>query len=1102
MKRSLLLVLLCLFACNAMLTAQEKRTIRGAVKDDTGLGLIGATVVEKGTTNATVTGENGNFSISVPSNATLVISFIGYKTKEVAASSERLNITLELGTGDLQEVVVTSFGITRQQKALGYAVSTVKGEDLTKTGAPNFAAALYGKAPGVRIGATPGGATSAANITIRGINTITGRSQPLIVMDGVPIRDGEVTNNNYWGDQRLRGNGLLDLNPEDIESITVLKGAPAAALYGSEAVNGVLLVTTKKAKGFSVDVNANYNFDEVAYLPRYQNVRGPGAPLHVSNGGQDAAGFIYHDLDGDGVKETRGVLGHTINFGPKFDGQPTLTWDGQIRPYESQKDNYKGLFRTANNSAVTVAISQAGNNGNFRLSLTRQDNQGVSLGADNSKNIANLNSTLQLGSKVTTDILVNYINQKTKNRPYSIDRMINNFTGMIGRFDNADWYLDKYKTSKGYRFVTGSEQSLTPSENIIYPGFRGDIADYVWRVKEHREEELSNRVIASMTNTWQIINDLKLRARIATDFTSSKTESRQTTERPLAFGNSGYYGMQNYNSTIVYGDALLTYTKKIADVDLSIIGGYTATKEDNSALQRETNGGLSVENWFDLRASVNTTGGNNDLNFRRSHVRDAFIGTANVAYKNYLFLEATLRSDRTSTMHPDDNSFLYPSVNAGFVFSDAFQMPAFMNFGKLRASWGMVGNYPTIHQANIAYNQNTLGVQKSGGQPVIYTTIPTTFGNDGIRAEIKKEFEFGLQTRFLNNRLELDVSYYDARIVDQILPLTIAASTGATSVLTNIGTLHNKGLEIGINGSVIKQRNFTWNSTFNAAWNKNKVVKLATGSDELLHADYDGNAAQLISKVGQPMGDFYVHPIARNSKGEAIVESNGLYKLDEGMVKVGNAMPKLVGGFINTFAYKSFALEAVLDFRIGGHVMPTGINWMISRGLLEESLKYMDKESGGLSYYVSNGKGVRTDAAQGPNGEQVFHDGMLMEGVTQDGLPNTNVMSQAFYYWNTYNWGGPQYSYSRYELYVQKNSYIKMRELSLSYNLPTNIAGKIGAKRLQASVFGRNLFYLYRTLKDLDAEQTTAGSRWHQSLTNTGTNPSTRTMGVMVRASF
>jgi iron complex outermembrane receptor protein len=1089
-------------------TAQDKKIITGAVKDSAGNALPGVTVGEKGTTATAITDMNGNFKIAVSSpSPVLLFSSVGFESTQVPVGNKAMiNVTMEGTSVSLEGVVVTSLGLKREQKALGYAVSTIKAEDITKAGSPNFASALYGKAPGVRIGTTPGGATSAVNITIRGVNSITGKNQPLIVLDGVPIREGEVNNNNYWDDQRLRGNGLLDINPEDIENISILKGASAAALYGSEAVNGVVLITTKSGKGkkgIGVDVTANYSFDKIAYLPRYQNERGPGAPLHVANGGQSADGFVYQDLDGDGVKETRGVGGFSINFGPKFDGQPTLAWDGQIRPYEAQKDNFAGLYRTANNSSVTAAISQSGDAGNMRLSLTRQGNQGISLGAENTKNIANLNSTLRLGKKYSADILVNYINQHTKNRPYSIDRLVNNFAGMMGRFDNADWYLNKIKTSKGYRYVTGTGQSLTPDENIIYPGFRGDIADYVWRIKEHNEDEYSNRVIASLTNNWQIFNELKLRARIATDFTSMRTESRQSTEKPIAFGYSGAFGFNSYLYTIVYGDVLLTYSKKITpEVEVNVMGGYTGAKETGSTTSLFTNGGLTTENKFDIASSANAA----DYTSRRTSLaKDAFIGTINGSYKNFLFVEGTLRRDRTSTMNPNQNSFVYPSVNSSLILSEAFNLPAAVSYSKLRASWGIVGNYPLAYQANIAYTPATLGVQQTAGSPVLTTTVPANeFGNDAIKPEQKYEYEFGVESRFLNNRLGLDVSYYNAQIRDQILYLSLPASSGARSVLTNIGTLRNKGIEIAITGTPVRTKNFSWDAGINFSQNKNVVEKLTTGSKELLHQDYDGNAAQLRSVVGQPMGDFYVHPVLKNAKGEMVVGSDGLYELDaDTMVAAGNAMPKVTGGVFNSFSYKGFTLDFLIDFRLGGYVMPTGVNWMNSRGLLKESLNHMDKEHGGISYYRdANGKGVQTNAAAGPNGEKVHEDGMLMEGVTEDGKANTNVVSQAYYYWLTYNWGGPQYGVSRYELYVQKNSYVKFREVTIGYSFPTKWAGKVGAKKLQLSVFGRNLFYLYRTLKDLDAEQTTAGSRWYQTLTNAGTNPSTRSFGVMLRAGF
>jgi iron complex outermembrane receptor protein len=1075
-----------------LLANAQTRKITGKVTSSDNKAVASATVSVTNSKVKTVSNENGQFTLTVPNGSvTLEVSSIGYATKQVqvGANQTTVNIVLTSSQNELAEVVVTALGITKDKKALGYATTTIKSESLVQAASPNFATALYGKAPGVTIGATPGGATSAVNISIRGLSSISGKTQPLIVMNGVPIRDGEVSNNDYWGDQRIRGNGLLDINPEDIENISILKGASAAALYGAEAVNGVVLITTKTGagrakKGLGIDFSTNISVDQVAYLPRYQNVRGAGAPLNVNNSGQDAAGFIYYTVNG---QQIRALPSFSINYGAKFDGKDIMTWDGKIRPYVAQTNNYAGLFQDAQNNNTSIAISNSNENASIRFSLTHSENEGVSVGAKNKKNIANLNTSFKLGKSFTTDIMVNLINQSTHNRPYSVDRLLNNFTGMIGIFDNGQWYQDKVLTSQGYRYVQGvTGQSTTPSENIIYSNFRGDIADYMYRVIANTSDELSNRLISSVTNTWQISNHLKFRSRISTDFTNMKTENRTRNEKPLVYGYSGGFGMSNYSNIINYTDALLTYTNKIGqDVEINATGGYTASKETSTTLSRSTSGGLSTENLYDIAASVNTaTSGSS----RSSLVKDAFIGTLNGSYKNYLFAEATLRRDRTSTMNPNNNSFIYPSVNSSFIFSDAFEMPSWLTYGKLRASWGVVGNYPGMYSANIAYNQSTLGVQ-TGANPVLFTQIPTgSFGNDGIRPEEKHEVEFGLETRFFKNRFGLDLSYYNAQIVDQILPLTLPAASGASSILTNIGTLRNQGIELAINGTIIQNSNFKWESTINMAKNANKVEKLATGLTRLLHADYDGNAAQLVSEVGQPMGDLLAHPVLTDAKGNMVVGSDGLYLLDGSkMVKYGNAMPKLTGGFINGFTYKNFTLDALIDFRYGGSVMPTGINWMTSRGLTEESLNYMDEARGGLTYTA---------------GGVTYHDGMLLPGVKSDGSKNDIIVSQAYYYWNTYNWGGPMYSNSRYELYIKENSYVKMREIAIGYNFGSNIAKKIGATKLKLSVFGRNLFYLYRTLKDIDSEQTTAGSRWYQNVSNVGTNPSSRTFGVMLRASF
>ncbi|MEO7049856.1 MAG: SusC/RagA family TonB-linked outer membrane protein, partial [Ferruginibacter sp.] len=380
--------------------------------------------------------------------------------------------------------------------------------------------------------------------------------------------------------------------------------------------------------------------------------------------------------------------------------------------------------------------------------------------------------------------------------------------------------------------------------------------------------------------------------------------------------------------------------------------------------------------------------------------------------------------------------------------------------------------------------------------------------NDLIRPEKKHEFEFGAAAGFFNNRLNLDVAYYNAKIVDQILPLQLGQSSGASNILTNIGTLQNYGVDLSISGTPVSNKDLSWTTGINFNFNHNKILKLTNGSNELIKADYDGNAAVLKSVVGQPVGDFYAHPIKTDSKGQPIVNDYGDGTLDyqidaTQLIKYGNTQPKVIGGFYNTFSYKSFALEVYTDFRFGGYVMPTGLNWLTGRGLTKESLTGMDKAHGGLSYYLdSKGYGVQTDAAAGPNGEKVYDDGLLLKGNLPDGTPNKHIESQAIYYWNVYNWGGPQYSNSQYFKYIVKNSYWKVREISFSYSLPGKIASKIKASKLQVSVFGRNLFYLYRTIKNMDSEQLTTGLSWDSQVSNAGTNFTTRTFGASIRATF
>lgn len=1097
-------IALCTLVSASSLYAQQ--AVTGTVTGKQGA-LSGVTVSVVGTNRATQTDANGKFSIQAEKGQKIKFSLLGNISQTLNVSGTPLNVSLVEDTGALDEVVVTAMGIKRAPKELGYAMSTVGGEELTKTGSPNFAGALYGKAPGVRISAAPGGATSGVNINIRGTNSITGNSQPLVIIDGVPMRQSTFNNSDYWGDQRSRGNGLEDLNPEDIESISVLKGASAAALYGSEAMNGVVLVTTKSGKsgkGFSVDFNATYTHDQIAYLPRFQDVRGPGYNKSYNNASQADDLFHYYTNSQAINGINRGVMDATVNFGPKFDGKDIISWDGTVRPYSAQ-NSYGKLFNSPNNTIFNLAIGNTTENSSTRFSVTRQDNEMTSHGSTNKKNIFNLNNTFTIWDKFKSDIVVNFINQQTHNRPVLTDRLMNNTAGMISTFDNPEWYQERYRTSLGYKYVTNENQSLTPAENLRYNGYRAAVLDYYWDTQAKQYEEYSNRLIGSYTATYNITDDLYVRGRFSADVTSNRVEDKQPNERPIAFENTGFFSLGNQNANIYYTDLLASYSKQvIKELKIGIVAGYTATKSQDTYVQTETKNGLSVLNWFDLNASVSPNVRNERYNYRNNMLRDAMFGTINFNFKDYWFVEGTLRRERISTMHPDNNVLYYPSVNSSLILSDLFQLPEIFNYAKLRGSWGIVGNYPDIYKSALFYTQETLGVQAPNGNAVLYTVLPTSeFGNEKIKPETKNEIEFGIETRMLNGRLGFDITYYNGLVKDQILNYTLPNSTGSSSILANVGSLRNSGWEFAITGTPIQNENFKWSSVLNFSMNKNVIVSLPGGAQQLRNRDYDGAAAEVVSRVGESIGDIMVHPLATDGNGNNIVQDNGIYKLDaDKWIKAGNAMPKVVGGFINTFTYKNFTLDALIDVRWGGSVMPTGINWMKSRGLLEETLNAMDTEHGGLSYYKVGTQGIAFNGSVGPNGETVYHDGMLMEGVLANGSPNTNIISQGTYYNQTYNWGGPQYSNSRYELYVVKNNYIKMREISLGYRLPNSIATKLKAKNIQLSAFGRNLFFIYRSIKDLDPEQMTGGSNWLNNVTNAGTGPATRTYGLMLRASF
>lgn len=1096
MRRSLLVSTLLLLFCCFTALAQDKKVVSGTVKDDKGTPVPGVTVVEKGTRNGIQTAPDGSFKLSVGPNATLVISYVGYATQEIAvAGQSTINPTLTIDNKGLNEVVVTAMGIKRQARALGYAVSTVSAKEITQSGSPSFSSALYGKAAGVKVVAAPGGASSGVAIQVRGVSSVSLSTQPLYVVDGVPIRNfSDPTKSSFnTTNNRIDGNGALDINPEDIETLTVLKGASASALYGSEATNGVIVITTKKGakgRGLGVDLNYIYTAEQLQNQPDYQNEYGPGydEQNNVASGAS-AEGWI---TNADGTQ--RPFYRAYGQFGPKFDGRTVKYWDGSTKTYSARKNNYREFFQTGYNSMFNAAISNSSENANYRFSYSRNDYKSIVPGSDLNKNNFNLNATLRLHKKVTVDIISTFNNNYTHNRPQSMTNVFSSYTGFFSRMDDMDVYKTKYQTRDGYKYVLYNNSAYAQDEKFLYNMRATNLLDYLYTQLRDSYNENQNRFINSVTVNYSILDNLKLRGRIGNDFTGWKAENKEHNQTPAYVRTTGKYGVEQRTNSLLYGDALLTYNPKLGkDFDLGITGGFTGRKQNFQYNNSTTTIGLGTENWFSLNNSAGTLF---TESARGEQIDIAGFGIVNLSYKGWLYLEGTGRSERTSTLIKGQNSYTYPSVNAGFVFSDVFKLPSWWNYGKLRASYGLTGNHPTMYMAPVAFTQ--YGVSLNGSYVVYQQPSAGQFGNDDLKTEQKREIEFGLETRIIDGKVGIDLSYYNNKIKDQILVATTPMTTGAGSKLVNAGDLSNYGFEGAINATPIQNKNFRWATRLNFAINRNKLTRLAKIFPNITN-DLEGGYVIARSEVGDPLGNLYVHPHQTDANGNYKVDpSTGtyLYNTDK-YIAAGNVMPKVVGGFSNTFSYKAFSMDVTLDYRFGGKLVSIPSYYAVGAGMFKSTLKYRDAAHGGMPYTViSDADANYAPVAAGATGDR--NNGLILNGVTDDnGTKNTKIITAGIYYMNEFGWHTGDYSQAIFD-----NSYIKVREVSFTYSMPKKIVDKLHFQGLQVSLIGRNLFYLYKSLPyGLDPESA-LGSSWLDQGQDKGGLAPTRSLGASIRARF
>jgi TonB-linked SusC/RagA family outer membrane protein len=1109
-----MLALLALNLCVATAGAQQF-AVTGVISDESGELLAGVTVAVKGTSTGVMSDVDGKYSITVPnSNAVLIFSYVGYVQQEITVGSQTvINVQLKSST-ELDEVVVTALGITKEAKALGYAVSTISAKELTKVGSPNFGAALYGKASGVRIVSPPGGAASGVSFTIRGLSSINGNTQPLIVLNGVPIRSGNNEGESSSGrfasfrsEDRIRSNGLVDINPEDIETLSILKGAAATALYGSEGANGVVLITSKKTKvrGTTIDVNVTLEANTLAYLPKVQTEYGPGYYTALQDATDlDNGGFRFTTYKGQQYKMP---IATNVSFGPRYDGSEVLYWDGKTRPYSAITENpWKEMFRTGFDQIYNVAVNHGGENSSTRFSYTFLDETPNGLTGSYQKHNFNMVGNLKFNDHLWIDYSGNYIVQKVHNRAQRSTRAYDSYSDLFGSYTDIALMKKMYQTSLGYKNRVEGSPTLTPDESFALPlSTAGWVQNYMWNAYKNNDYETDQRFIASVAPTWKVADFLTARARISSDLTADKMEYKNATEQPLVLENpSGRYEAVQKQYSIIYGDATLVFDKKIGEkFNLTASFGWQARQENMMLLSARTEGGLTVENMFMLDVSQNTKTVEQS---RMELLRTAVLGMIDLSYGDFLFLGITGRQEKSSTLPKGSNSYFYPSANLSFLYSDAFReaMPSWYDYGKLRFSYGIVGNAPDAYAANIVYDaRSDRGVQ--------WSSLPGTLGNEKLKPEKITEYEVGIENKLFKNRMSFEVSLYHRRISDMLIQQPLVTSDGASSMWVNVGEMVNKGLEISVNGVPFETKDWRWELRSNFAFNANKVTYLVDGVDYLRNGGNMGNhggGVNVRSYVGRSMGDIYVNKVTRvddpNSPyyGEKIVlvpghgedDGWGYYMSSTGESAqecAGNINPKLVGGLGTSLSYKRLTLDIMTDFRIGGEVMNNAEFYPSARGLTEQTLQYRDAEHGGMEYtYLGH----------------TMHNGWIVPGVYFDDeknayVPNDIVTPIDSYWTATNGWGNSSVG-TTYEFSIMKNSYWKVRELSLGYDVPSTIFKGGFFKNLTVSVFGRNLFYLYKTLKDIDPESVNGGTTWGGQAGVGYSSSPTRTFGLAIRASF
>ena len=995
---------------------QQNRQVSGNVKDAMGA-IIGASIVEKGTTNGTITDMDGNFVLNVQPGATLVVSYVGYKTKEVKVGTSPLDITLEEDSKVLSEVVVTALGIKRERKALGYGVDEVKGEALTKAKETNVINSMAGRVPGLVVSQTAGGPSGSTRVLLRGNTEMTGNNQPLYVIDGVPLDNTNYGSAGTEGGYDL-GDGISSINPDDIENMSVLKGPAASALYGSRASHGVILITTKKASNkdgerLSVEYNGTMTFEtQLAKWNEVQQVYGMGS---------------------DGTYSINAVANTNKSWGPKADGSNMLDYfDGVSRPYLIIPDNVSGFFRTGLTATNTLTLSSSHGKSGVRFTYTDMRNKDIVPNTNMSRNIFNLRANTSMG-KVDLDFSTNYTRESVKNRPALGDSKGNvgkNLMTLATTYDQ-EW-LKTYQDANG---EYSNWNGLDPYNVNPY-----------WDVYKNSNQSDKDQFRFNGKAIWNVTDHFKLQGTVGAEFNWFKFEDFKAPTTPGY--EAGRLQISNFRNRMYNFEMLALYNNSWGDFDFNATLGANLYKVNNETT-------ITTAQDMKIRETVALMSFNEtsvEQNYYRKQINSIY-GAVNVGWRHLIYLDATLRGDRSSTLPLNNNTYIYPSFSGSFVFSELIKNHNFLPYGKLRVSWAQVGSDTDPYQLGLVYTKSKFTYPGYTLGSISNTTIP----NRDLKPTRTNSYEMGLELKFLNSRIGLDFTYYNQTSRNQIMAMASSWASGYTYRMINAGEIQNNGIEIALNTRPIQTKDFSWDLNINFSKNNNKVKELVDGIDlfELEKATWQD--VQIAAVVGENFGSIIGPDFKRNENGDILIDpSTGLPQYDNSNHILGNASWDWTGGVVTNFTYKNISLAAVFDVKVGADL------YSMSARAAYESGKALETLEGREEWYKSEEQrkalGI-SEANWTPTG------GFIAPGVIDNGdgtyRPNDIYVNPEDYWMNI----------SRYapSMFVYDNSYIKCREITLSYSLPKSwLKNKV--QGLTVSFVARNPFIVWKNIPNIDPD--------------------------------